>query len=164
MGSSRPGPNGRSRRTTCGRESPPHCEGGTRGRLSPSPPSTSYQDASLAGPVSSRSTSRTAAWKSVRLGSGSRGVGQPSTPRRSFSCSVTPSRPWAASGSSSRQTPRTSSRGPPCGAIWAHEEGTLRNYRLGVDGRPRQIVIYSIVDSEWAAVKAYLQELLDRPR
>ncbi len=48
--------------------------------------------------------------------------------------------------------------------IGAYEEGTLRNYRLGVDGQPRQIVIYSVLDSEWKAVKAHLQGLLDRHR
>lgn len=48
--------------------------------------------------------------------------------------------------------------------IGAHEKGTLRNYRLGANGRPRDMVVYSVVDSEWAAVKAHLRELLDRPR
>jgi hypothetical protein len=40
----------------------------------------------------------------------------------------------------------------------------VESYRLGADGRPRHFVVYSIVDSEWAAVKAHLQELLDCPR
>ena len=62
-----------------------------------------------------------------------------------------------------QETRRTNNREPPsCES--GHEEGTLRNYRLGADGRPRRSSSTGIVDSEWAAVKAHLQELLDRPR
>jgi RimJ/RimL family protein N-acetyltransferase len=48
--------------------------------------------------------------------------------------------------------------------IGAYEEGTLRNYLLGADRKPRHIVVYSIIDSEWEAVKAHLQRLLDPPK
>lgn len=48
--------------------------------------------------------------------------------------------------------------------IGAYEEGTLRNYEIDADGRPRHIVVYSILDTEWVAIKTRLQELLARPR
>jgi len=40
--------------------------------------------------------------------------------------------------------------------IGAIEEGTLRNERMMPDGRKRDAVLYSIIDSEWATVKTRL--------
>ena len=47
--------------------------------------------------------------------------------------------------------------------IGAKEEGTLRNHMITAGGRIRHSVYYSIIDSEWTAVKANLQEKLAHP-
>jgi RimJ/RimL family protein N-acetyltransferase len=47
--------------------------------------------------------------------------------------------------------------------IGAKEEGVLRNHMITHSGRIRHSVYYSIVDSEWPAVKAKLEEKLARP-
>lgn len=47
--------------------------------------------------------------------------------------------------------------------IGAKEEGIFRNHMITASGRVRHSVYYSIVDSEWPAVKAGLQEKLARP-
>jgi N-acetyltransferase len=47
--------------------------------------------------------------------------------------------------------------------IGAKEEGVLRNHMVTSSGRLRHSVYYSIIDSEWPAVKAHLQEKLSRP-
>ena len=47
--------------------------------------------------------------------------------------------------------------------IGAQREGTLRNHRITWDGVNRHSVYYSIIASEWPAVKARLQTMLDRP-
>jgi RimJ/RimL family protein N-acetyltransferase len=44
--------------------------------------------------------------------------------------------------------------------IGAKEEGTLRKHMLAWNGRQRDTVYFSIVDSEWPAVKAKLEERL----
>ena len=44
--------------------------------------------------------------------------------------------------------------------IGAQEEGTFRNHMITASGRIRHTVYYSIVDSEWPAVKASLEEKL----
>lgn len=44
--------------------------------------------------------------------------------------------------------------------IGAKEEGTFRNHMIMPDGRLRHSVYYSIIDSEWPAVKAALEEKL----
>ncbi|HEX5431400.1 MAG TPA: GNAT family protein [Bryobacteraceae bacterium] len=44
--------------------------------------------------------------------------------------------------------------------LGAQEEGTLRNHMITWSGRIRHTVYYSITDSEWAAVKARLEDLL----
>jgi len=41
--------------------------------------------------------------------------------------------------------------------IGAREEGTFRNHMITASGRVRHTVYFSIVDAEWAAVKAGLQ-------
>jgi RimJ/RimL family protein N-acetyltransferase len=47
--------------------------------------------------------------------------------------------------------------------IGAQQEGILRNHMLTHTGRLRHSVIFSIVDAEWPAVKACLEEKLTRP-
>ena len=44
--------------------------------------------------------------------------------------------------------------------IGATEEGTFRNHMVMPDGRHRHSVYYSIIDSEWPAVKARLEGFL----
>jgi len=46
--------------------------------------------------------------------------------------------------------------------IGAKEEGTFRNHMVTSTGRMRHSVYYSIIDSEWPAVKARLEEKLFR--
>ena len=47
--------------------------------------------------------------------------------------------------------------------IGAKEEGTLRNHMITYTGRLRHSVYYSVIESEWPAVKAALEEKLARP-
>jgi RimJ/RimL family protein N-acetyltransferase len=47
--------------------------------------------------------------------------------------------------------------------LGAKEEGILRNHMITDSGRLRHTVYYSILDSEWPAVKARLEEKLSRP-
>jgi len=44
--------------------------------------------------------------------------------------------------------------------IGAREEGTFRNHMITASGRIRHSVYYSIIDSEWPAVKARLEAML----
>jgi N-acetyltransferase len=44
--------------------------------------------------------------------------------------------------------------------IGAVEEGTFRNHMVMPDGRLRHSVYFSIIDSEWPAVKAHLERLM----
>jgi RimJ/RimL family protein N-acetyltransferase len=44
--------------------------------------------------------------------------------------------------------------------LGAKSEGTLRNHYVMPDGHIRHTVMYSIIDSEWADVKAQLEERL----
>jgi len=44
--------------------------------------------------------------------------------------------------------------------IGAKEEGTLRNHMITYSGRLRHSVYYSILDSEWPAVKAQLERMI----
>jgi RimJ/RimL family protein N-acetyltransferase len=46
--------------------------------------------------------------------------------------------------------------------IGAVKEGVLRNHMILPDGRIRDSVFYSIIDSEWAGVKKKLEEMLGR--
>jgi RimJ/RimL family protein N-acetyltransferase len=46
--------------------------------------------------------------------------------------------------------------------IGAKFEGILRSHRLAIDGIPRDTARYSIVISEWPAVKKHLEKLLER--
>ncbi len=48
------------------------------------------------------------------------------------------------------------------GRIGATEEGTFRNHMVMPDGRHRHSVYFSIIASEWPAVKARLQDFLER--
>ena len=41
-------------------------------------------------------------------------------------------------------------------------EGTLRNHRIARDGVDRHTVYYSVIESEWPAVKERLEELMQR--
>ncbi len=40
--------------------------------------------------------------------------------------------------------------------LGAKEEGILRNHMVMADGRVRDSVIYSIINSEWAGIKQHL--------
>jgi RimJ/RimL family protein N-acetyltransferase len=44
--------------------------------------------------------------------------------------------------------------------IGAREEGTFRNHMITASGRIRDTVYFSILDSEWPAVKAHLQTMM----
>ena len=46
--------------------------------------------------------------------------------------------------------------------LGAVEEGTLRNHRIARDGADRHTVYFSVIDSEWPAVKKRLQGLMQR--
>jgi RimJ/RimL family protein N-acetyltransferase len=46
--------------------------------------------------------------------------------------------------------------------IGAKEEGIFRNHVVTWSGRIRHSVYYSIIDSEWPAVKAHLEQILSR--
>jgi RimJ/RimL family protein N-acetyltransferase len=48
--------------------------------------------------------------------------------------------------------------------LGAKQDGVLRNHQLMPDGSRRDTVVFSILDSEWAAVKRHLGFLLERPR
>ena len=48
--------------------------------------------------------------------------------------------------------------------IGAREEGTLRNHMLVHDGRYRHSVYFSVIESEWPAVKELLEQKLSRNR
>jgi RimJ/RimL family protein N-acetyltransferase len=45
--------------------------------------------------------------------------------------------------------------------IGAREEGIFRNHMITASGRVRHTVYFSIIDSEWPAVKARLESMLD---
>lgn len=46
--------------------------------------------------------------------------------------------------------------------LGAVEEGTLRNHRIARDGADRHTVYYSVIESEWPAVKKRLEGLMRR--
>ncbi len=46
--------------------------------------------------------------------------------------------------------------------LGAVEEGTLRNHRIARDGADRHTVYFSVIDSEWPAVKQRIQRLMQR--
>ena len=48
--------------------------------------------------------------------------------------------------------------------LGAKQDGVLRNHQLMPDGSRRDTVVFSILDSEWPAVKRHLGFLLERPR
>ena len=48
--------------------------------------------------------------------------------------------------------------------LGAKQDGVLRNHHLMSDGSRRDTVVFSILDSEWPAVKRHLGWLLERPR
>jgi len=48
--------------------------------------------------------------------------------------------------------------------LGAKQDGVLRNHQLTPEGILRDTVVFSIIDSEWPAVKRNLQFLLERPR
>ena len=45
--------------------------------------------------------------------------------------------------------------------LGAKQDGVLRNHARHQDGTPRDTVVFSIIDSEWAGVKRHLQHRLD---
>ena len=48
--------------------------------------------------------------------------------------------------------------------IGAREEGTFRNHMITASGRIRHTVYFSIIDSEWPAVKVRLEAILRSPK
>jgi RimJ/RimL family protein N-acetyltransferase len=48
--------------------------------------------------------------------------------------------------------------------LGAHQDGVLRNHQLMADGTRRDTVVFSILDSEWPAVKVHVRHLLERSR
>jgi RimJ/RimL family protein N-acetyltransferase len=48
--------------------------------------------------------------------------------------------------------------------LGAKRDGVLRNHMILADGTYRDSVVYSILESEWPAVRRHLRYLLDRPR
>ncbi|RBY84895.1 GNAT family N-acetyltransferase [Blastococcus sp. TF02A-30] len=48
--------------------------------------------------------------------------------------------------------------------LGAHQDGVLRNHRRLRDGSLRDTVVFSILDTEWPAVRAGLRHRLARPR
>lgn len=48
--------------------------------------------------------------------------------------------------------------------LGAKQDGILRNHQLAVDGSYRDTVVFSIIESEWPAVKRHLNFLLERRR
>jgi len=48
--------------------------------------------------------------------------------------------------------------------LGAKQDGVLRNHQLMPDGAKRDTVVFSIIDSEWPAVRQHLRFLLDKPR
>ena len=48
--------------------------------------------------------------------------------------------------------------------LGAKQDGVLRNHQVSADGVKRDTVVFSIIDSEWPAVKRNLQFLLERRR
>ncbi|SCU91445.1 putative amino-acid acetyltransferase [Cupriavidus necator] len=48
--------------------------------------------------------------------------------------------------------------------LGARQDGVLRNHQRMPDGSLRDTVVFSIIASEWPAVRQYLQFQLDRPR
>jgi len=47
--------------------------------------------------------------------------------------------------------------------LGAKQDGVLRNHARHPDGTPRDTVVFSIIDTEWAGVRRHLQFRLDRP-
>ena len=48
--------------------------------------------------------------------------------------------------------------------LGAKQDGVLRNHQISPDGSYRDTVVFSIIESEWPAVKRHLMYLLQRPR
>ncbi|MEO6564579.1 MAG: GNAT family protein [Casimicrobiaceae bacterium] len=48
--------------------------------------------------------------------------------------------------------------------LGAKQDAVLRNHQLGSDGVKRDTVVFSIIDSEWPAVRQHLRYQLERPR
>ena len=48
--------------------------------------------------------------------------------------------------------------------LGAKQDGVLRNHAITADGIKRDTVVFSIIDSEWPAVRQHLRFQLERPR
>jgi RimJ/RimL family protein N-acetyltransferase len=48
--------------------------------------------------------------------------------------------------------------------LGAKQDGVLRNHTITADGIKRDTVVFSIIDSEWPAVRQHLRFQLDKPR
>ena len=46
--------------------------------------------------------------------------------------------------------------------LGAKQDGVLRNHQISSDGSYRDTVVFSIIESEWPAVKSHLQFMLER--
>ena len=48
--------------------------------------------------------------------------------------------------------------------LGAKQDGILRSHQLHADGSLRDTVVFSIIASEWPAVRQHLMRRIDRPR
>jgi RimJ/RimL family protein N-acetyltransferase len=48
--------------------------------------------------------------------------------------------------------------------LGAKQDGVLRNHQISPDGSYRDTVVFSVIESEWPAVKRHLVHQLERPR
>jgi RimJ/RimL family protein N-acetyltransferase len=48
--------------------------------------------------------------------------------------------------------------------LGAKQDGVLRSHQISSDGSYRDTVVFSIIESEWPAVKQHLRYMLERPQ
>ena len=77
-------------------------------------------------------------------------------------CCPTRSKPGSASRSSSAPTGTTCSPAAAIAGLGAKQDGVLRNHAIGRDGTLRDTVVFSVIASEWPAVRLSLAERLRR--
>ena len=105
---------------------------------------------------------RTSGSRSARPGSRRRTSAARSTPRRSSCSSPTASRCSAATGSSSRPTRATRRRAQRSRGSARSRKAAFRAHMVMPDGALRTSVYFSVIASEWPAVKARLAQKLAR--
>ena len=111
-----------------------------------------------------RRCARTAGSRSATPGTQSARSAPRSTPSASCCCSRMRSRRSSASRSSSARTGSTTPSREAIARLGAKQDGVLRNHQVAPDGSYRDTVVFSIIESEWPAVKRHLTHLLERPR